>query len=69
MNRIGVLTTEAEKFIKTVQQCNFIDLKGIFSHLACAEDEKVSQIQIEKFKEITSKMGDLSRPPVPSWGQ
>lgn len=56
MNRIGVSTNEAVNFIKEVQACDFIDLKGIFSHLACAEDEKESQKQFDKFKEIISQI-------------
>jgi Alanine racemase len=43
MNRIGVGFADAESFIKNVQTCDFIDLKGIFSHLACAEDEYETQ--------------------------
>lgn len=54
MNRIGVGVNDAVNFIKQVKSCEFIDLKGIFSHLACAEDEKESQYQFEKFDEIIS---------------
>ena len=53
MNRIGVGFADAINYIKTVQSCDFIDLKGIFSHLACAEDEQETQKQFKKFNEIT----------------
>lgn len=56
MNRIGVNDTSAIDFIKKVQATDFIDLQGIFSHLACAEDEKVSQRQFDKFNKIISQI-------------
>lgn len=56
MNRIGVDTKEAVKFIKEAQESDFIDLKGIFSHLACAEDEEKTQKQFNKFDEIISQI-------------
>lgn len=56
MNRIGVCAEEAIEFIKRVQQSYFIDLKGIFSHLACAEDENETQKQLNKWNEIISQI-------------
>lgn len=56
MNRIGVTIKEAVNFIKEVQKAKFIDLKGIFSHLACAEDEKETKLQLDKFSQIISKI-------------
>lgn len=56
MNRIGVSITDAITFIKKVQESNFIDLKGIFSHLACAESENETKKQAEKFQEIVSQV-------------
>lgn len=56
MNRIGVSEAEAIEFIKRVQDCGFINLEGVFSHLACAEDQKKSQIQFEKFDKIISQI-------------
>lgn len=56
MNRIGVSADEAVNFIKGVQQADFIDLKGIFSHLACAEDEKETQKQFTMWNEIISQI-------------
>ena len=56
MNRIGVSEVDSLTFIKEVQDCNFIDLKGIFSHLACAEDEKESKKQFDKFMKIVSQI-------------
>lgn len=56
MNRIGVDLANAVKFIKEVQSSNFIDLKGVFSHLACAEDEKETELQFQKYDEIISEI-------------
>lgn len=56
MNRIGVKTDEAVEFIKAVQKADFIDLKGIFSHLACAEDEQETQKQFDKWNKIISQI-------------
>lgn len=56
MNRIGASTKEAGKYIEQVRKCPYIDLRGIFSHLACAEDEKETKIQLDKFNQIVSKI-------------
>lgn len=56
MNRIGVSEKEAVSFIKKVQESEFIDLQGIFSHLACAECVEESKKQFEKFNEIISQV-------------
>lgn len=56
MNRIGVNAEESLDFIKYVQSCDFINLQGIFSHLACAEDEEPTKKQFEKYKEIISQV-------------
>lgn len=56
MNRIGVHKDKAIEFIEKVQECDFIDLQGIFSHLACAECVDESKKQFDKFNEIISKV-------------
>jgi alanine racemase len=56
MNRIGVSCAEAVNFIKMIQYNDFIELKGVFSHLACAEDEKETKKQFDKFNEIVSQI-------------
>ena len=52
MNRIGVNYDKAIDFIKKVQQCNCIDLRGIFTHLASAEERDKTQIQINRWNNI-----------------
>ena len=56
MNRIGVSPKNAVEFIKDVQNCKFIELKGIFSHLANAENYKKTQKQIEIWENIISQI-------------
>lgn len=56
MNRIGVDSTEAIEFVKNVQSIDFIDLKGVFSHLACAENEEKTKIQFKKWDEVISQI-------------
>lgn len=52
MNRIGIRYDEAIDFIKKVQHCNFIDLKGIFTHLAAAEELDKATEQINKWNSV-----------------
>ena len=54
MNRIGVQKQFAKSFIKEVQNSDFIDLKGIFTHFANAENREKTQKQIDIFKQIIS---------------
>ena len=56
MNRIGVRPENAAEFIKQVQKCNFIELEGIFTHFACAEDEKATKNQYEKFRKVVDSV-------------
>src|SRR5574344_644298 len=59
MNRIGVNSDNIDNavdFIKKVQKCEFIDLKGIFTHLAFVENKDVTNSQLNKFDEIISQI-------------
>ena len=56
MNRIGVSPKDAVNFIKQIQECEFIDLKGIFSHLANAEFYDKTQKQLEIWENIISQI-------------
>lgn len=56
MNRIGVCRDVAVDFIKKVQACDYIDLKGIFSHLANGEVEERTKEQFEVFDNIISQV-------------
>lgn len=56
MNRIGVSTNEAVKFIRKVQMCDYIDLQGIFTHLAVAEDQFETKKQFEHWESIINSV-------------
>ena len=52
MNRIGVSFKESKKFIKDALSEKSLNIKGIFTHLACAENKDLTQKQIDKWLEI-----------------
>ncbi|MBR1680161.1 alanine racemase [bacterium] len=56
MNRIGVSPKEAIEYIKQVQNCEFMDLKGIFSHLANAEIYEKTKKQLDIWENIISQV-------------
>ncbi len=56
MNRIGVDKNIATDFIKKVQQSEAVTLKGIFTHLANAEDKEKTRSQIEMWNFIMSNV-------------
>jgi alanine racemase len=56
MNRIGLEPENAVEFIKKAQKCEYIDLKGIFSHLANAECPDKSQKQFDIWNKIISSV-------------
>ena len=56
MNRIGITKDRALNFIETIQNSDFIDLKGIFTHFANAENREKTKKQIDIFKSIISKI-------------
>lgn len=56
MNRIGVSRENAVSLIKKVQNSYFIELKGIFTHFACAEDLEKTKEQIAIWDSILSEI-------------
>ncbi len=56
MNRIGIGYDKAIDFIKKVQSSDFVDLKGIFTHLAAAEERDETQIQIDRWNNVISNI-------------
>lgn len=54
MNRLGIKENEVEPFMRLLKKFNKIKVTGIYSHLSSADlQDKFSQNQVEKFKEIT----------------
>ena len=56
MNRIGVSSDEAVEFIKEAQNADYLNLQGIFTHFANAEDRDKTQLQIDKWNKILSQV-------------
>lgn len=56
MNRIGVAAENAVDFINEIRNCDFIDFKGIFTHLANAENREKTRQQIDKWNNVISKI-------------
>lgn len=53
MNRIGVRSENAIEYIQKVRSLNkYIDLRGIFTHLASAEEQTETQKQIERWNNV-----------------
>ena len=56
MNRIGVSHENAVALIKQVQNSEFIELEGIFTHFACAEDLEKTKEQLAIWNDVLSKV-------------
>lgn len=59
MNRLGFEEDEIDRLIKTLKQSNFIEVVGIYSHLACAEDaseDSFNREQQDTFLELANKI-------------
>ena len=56
MNRIGIRTEEAVDFIKKVQKSDFVDLRGIFTHLAAAEELDKTKEQFKRWDSVISQI-------------
>jgi alanine racemase len=52
MNRIGIRADEAVDFIKHVQNLDCVDFKGIFTHLAAAEELEKAKEQMQKWDNV-----------------
>ena len=56
MNRIGVSVYDAVEFIKEAQNAAYLNLQGIFTHFANAENREKTQIQIDKWNYVLSQI-------------
>lgn len=54
MERVGVHEYEAEGFLEQSLACKYLDVEGIYTHLANSEaaDKKHSLLQLERFQEV-----------------
>ncbi|MBY0403051.1 MAG: alanine racemase [Cyanobacteria bacterium] len=56
MNRIGVDYREALSFIQQCVASPFLQIEGIFTHLACSEDPDITQMQYQRWEEVLSQL-------------
>ncbi|MBE7703032.1 MAG: alanine racemase [Cyanobacteria bacterium SIG28] len=56
MNRIGVRAEEAVEFIETVNNSDFVEFVGVFTHLAAAEEQEFTREQVNTWQEIIAQI-------------
>ncbi len=56
MNRIGVSVDDAVDFINEAKNADYVDLCGVFTHLANAESREKTQIQIDRWNNVISQI-------------
>jgi len=61
MNRCGVGYTEADKFIKELKSLTLLEIEGIFTHLATAdeEDKSFAYLQLDRISLVYKKTRDI----------
>jgi len=58
MNRIGISSDKSREFIKKVLNCDFIELKGVFTHFADVENISLFERQTDEFKNAVEPFRD-----------
>ena len=56
MNRIGVCPNDAIGFINEVEKADYLNFEGIFTHLASAEEEEITKVQIDIWNRILASV-------------
>ena len=67
MNRGGIWHTEALDFLQWLTSLNGIEIEGIFTHFATADeaDKRPVELQLERFTSVLSALSKLNlRPPI-----
>lgn len=60
MGRIGILHRDVLEFIKNISRLKFINIEGIFTHLACADTDKgFTHYQIDLFNRLKIELDNL----------
>ncbi len=60
MHRIGINWKEALSFIKSCKDLPFLQIEGVFSHLASPEDEDFTALQVQRFDQVLQGIQTLS---------
>lgn len=61
MHRIGIHWRDAVDFIRHCQSLEFIEVEGIFSHLADSHSPVLSALQISRWREVCKQIDPLPR--------
>lgn len=61
MHRIGIAWEQAVAFIRECQQLEYLQVEGIFSHLADSHDPALSQLQLDRWGEVCAQITPLPR--------
>lgn len=56
MNRIGINYKEAPDFINKLKNLDCVELTGVFTHFADAENKEILDLQIKRFNEVLDKI-------------
>jgi alanine racemase len=56
MNRIGVRSEDGVDFIKKVQNADYLNFEGIFTHLAAAEEDEATEEQFRRWNGVVSNV-------------
>jgi alanine racemase len=58
MGRLGIMLDEASDFLKLISQSGCLNLEGVFTHFACADepDKEITHIQIENFSHVLEEI-------------
>lgn len=61
MGRLGVLHEDALRFIKDIHKLKFLNIEGVFTHIACADiNRNFTLYQIEMFKNLIAKLKEAN---------
>jgi len=60
MHRIGIPCDLAPEFIRQIYNIKEISLQGVFTHLACAEDERITRKQKDCWESVINQIKDLN---------
>jgi alanine racemase len=61
MHRIGIAWEKAVKFIQHCQKLDYVEVEGIFTHMADSHDPTLSRLQLERWASVCSEIRPLPR--------
>lgn len=66
MGRLGVRWESVEEFLECLSRCPHLEMQGVFSHLACADDpdHPLTRAQMERFQTVLKVVRSKGHAPV-----